>query len=217
MTVPLEDFVCKVDYPVCPAGCQCTKRPFNQTYVVRCQDADTLPIALPDTTHPGSVDCFYALEFRGSKIHTIDYKDYFNKTVTIDVSESLIDNITDDAWRAFSGFEHVDLSFNKLSVLPTILQSENLTFKSIALYGNPWRCQCDDKWIRSWMQSLGDGLLLRKSVLCESPAWLSGKSVLSIVNEDDFCSDPNDQKRKIILKASELVQLLIKHIVSEYS
>ena len=204
--MPLDEFVCEVEYPVCPAGCQCTKRPYNQTYVVKCPYANSMPITLPDTRHPGPLKCHYSLDFRGSQLYTIDYRNYFNNTVTVDVSDSSVNHITDDSWRALSTFKHVDLSNNKLTVLPTILQPENLTFESIALYGNPWRCQCDDRWIRSWMESLGDGLLLRDSVLCDSPTWLSGKSVLSVTNENDFCYDPNIQKQAKLLMVCELVK-----------
>jgi Leucine-rich repeat (LRR) protein len=205
MQVPLDQFVCEVPYPVCPAGCQCTKRPYNQTYVVKCPETNTMPSTLPDTRHPGPFRCHYAIDFHGSKLNTIDYRDYFNNTVNLDVSDSSVNNIADDAWRALTRVKHVDLSNNKLTVLPTLLQSENLSFKSIALHGNPWRFQCEDKWIRNWLESLGDGLLLQNSVLCASPTWQSGKSILSIINEDDFCSDPNDQKTADLLKASVLV------------
>ena len=143
--MPLDQFVCEIDYPVCPTGCQCVKRPYNRTYIVECPDADTMPITLPNTEHPGPFKCRYALDFSRSASRTIDFRDYFNNTVTVDVSSSSVNNITDDAWRALSGVEHIDLSSNKLTALPTILRSQNLTFKSIALYDNPWRCACNEK------------------------------------------------------------------------
>jgi len=201
MSVPLDQFVCNVPSPACPLDCECIKIPYNCTYVVRCPEVNNLPPSLPNTEHPGPFKCRYDLDFSGSKIHTVDYFDYFNNTVTIDISSSFVSNITDRAWRGLVGVSHVDLSSNNLTVLPTFLWSDNLTFCSLSLYGNPWRCQCGDRWIRTWMESLGSHLNLPESVLCAPPERLFGKSVLS-VTYDEFCAPPFHDETTRILEVS---------------
>lgn len=200
-SVRLDQFVCNVSYPVCPSDCECIKIPDDRTYIVRCSYADELPTSLPDTEHPGPYKCRYHLEFLDSTMDVIDARDYFNNTVALNVSGSGVVNITDAAWRSLVGVSMIDLSFNKLTTLPRILQSENLTYKSLVLYQNPWRCQCGDQWMRDWMISLGERLILGNLVLCSSPQWNNGRSIRSLTDEQ-FCSDPDNDELSAMLKVS---------------
>jgi len=166
-------------------------------------------MSLPDTEHPGPYKCRYALEFPGSRIKVIDVREYFNSTITLDVSGLHVVWVTNDAWRSLVGVSRIDLSFNQLTTLPTILWSENLTYTSLGLYQNPWRCQCEDRWMRDWMISLGSKLVQRDSVLCSSPQWNRGKSVLSLTDEQ-FCYDPAREKILEVIKASHFLMKSIQ-------
>ena len=89
--------------------------------------------------------------------------------------------------------DHVDLSENQLTVLPTLLGSENITFRWLALRDNPLRCNCE--WIRGWLESLGQGLFApchRPAAVCGSPDRMRNRSIFRVTDED-FCRNPNDE------------------------
>jgi protein toll len=203
-SVPLWGFVCDVsDMPACPRGCTCLKRPSNRTLLVSCPPRllTELPQVLPVAEHLPPANALYELRFYGSLVSVIDSRPYFHNTTLLDVSRSAVVNVTDDAWRTLVSLSFVDLSFNQLTVLPRILQSENLTFRSLALHNNPWRCDCTDRWIRTWMESLGNRLVYPDAVKCQSPDWQADRSILS-VSDEEFCRNPERQRIKDILKVN---------------
>jgi hypothetical protein len=198
-SVNLDQFVCDIASPPCPEGCRCVKRPSDLSFIVTCQDVKRLPIHLPDTASPPPYRAKYVLQFAGSGIDIVEYREYFNNTRALDVSQSAVTNVSDDAWRALVKLSDIDLSSNQLTVLPNFLQTDNLTFQSISLHNNPWRCECKDRWVRNWLASLGSGLKRQDAILCYNPETLRGRSVLS-VKDEEFCYDPFRQNILMTLK-----------------
>ena len=199
MSIPLDEFVCDIPSPSCPMGCQCIKRPSNKTLVVTCPKLTSLPVRLPITSYPPPYRAKYMLQFRGSALNTVDFQEYFNETTSLDVSQSFVSNVTDEAWKALTQMSVIDLSGNNLTILSPILKTVNSTFESLSLYDNPWRCECGDRWIRDWLASFGPILQSKESVLCDSPAHVRKKSILSI-SDDEFCYDPELEDFLMILK-----------------
>jgi len=190
MLVPLELFVCTVSHN-CPENCTCIKRPSDLSFTVSCQPRtqDHLPVLLPDPNDPPPRIGKFHLNFSASNIQTLEFRPYLMKTKWIDVSKSKLHSIPDNVWRTLSKMDHVDLSGNQLTVLPTFFGSENITFRWLALYDNPLRCTCGDKWIRGWLESLGQALFTpcyQPPAVCVSPDGLKNKNILHLTDED-FC------------------------------
>jgi len=135
----------------------------------------------------------YDLRFSGSSMKNLESRDYFVNASRLDVSNSQIETINDEAWRSLQRIDWVDLSGNRLTTLPRFLQTENITFRSIALHGNPLSCECDQSWLPAWLKSLGTSLRQPISVRCHSPDWLNQKVTLSLTS-DDFCQDPEKER-----------------------
>jgi len=189
VTVPLEKFVCDVSHN-CPENCTCIKRPSDLSFTVSCQPRtqDHLPEVLPDPNYPPLRK--FHLNFFASNIQTLEFRPYLTNTTWLDVSNSKLHSIPDNkVWKLLSKMDHVDLSGNQLTVLPTFLASENITFRWLALHDNPLRCNCEDKWIRGWLQSLGQALFVPRYqplAACGSPDRLWNKNILHVTDED-FC------------------------------
>jgi len=196
LRVPLDEFVCPVSHN-CPRNCTCIKRPSDLSFSVSCQPGtqDHLPEVLPDDPPP-RIGRFH-LHFPGSNIQTLEFRPYLTSTKWIDVSKSKLHSIPDNMWRTLSKMDHVDLSQNQLTVLPTFLGSENITFRWLGLYENPLRCDCEDKWIRGWLQSLGQALVAQ--IRCEKPDWLKGRNILDL-SDMDFCRSPDVERLQLILE-----------------
>jgi len=153
---------------------------------------------LPDDPPPRQ----FLLYFSASNIQELEFRQYLTQTKWIDVSKSELRSIPDKVWRTLSKMDRVDLSGNQLTVLPTFLRSENITFRRLALHDNPLRCNCEDKWIRGWMESLGQGLSEVAQTLCGTPDWLKGRNILDVTDKD-FCTNPYLERIHLIVEVRE--------------
>lgn len=207
MAVPLESFVCNVSSVDCPSNCSCTKRPSDLAYDVSCQPGSQrrLPAFLPDPDYPPPRVGWFHLNFSGSYIRSLELRPYWNRTRSLNVSRSKIRSVPDAMWRVLSQLDHVDLSGNQLVHLPTFLGTENVTFRWLALHQNPLRCNCEDRWIRGWLQSLGGHLFApcyRSAAVCGSPDWLKDRNIFDMT-DGDFCADPNRERTQLIIEVCE--------------
>jgi len=192
VTVPLEKFVCPVSHN-CPQNCTCIKRPSDLSFSVSCQPGTYLhlPKLLPDPDEPPPRKGKFHLNFSASNIQTLEFRPYLHQTRRIDVSCSKLHSIPHEVWRLLSKMDHVDLSGNQLTILPTFLGSESITFRWLALHENPLRCNCEDIWIRGWLKSIGQGLFAPccgSLVRCGYPSVLQNKSIFQLKDED-FCPE----------------------------
>jgi len=200
VNVPLNLLVCEVT-ELCPQGCSCIKRPYSHSFEVSCPPAslNSLPYHLPNPNEPPPRHGRFDLRFAGSRLKFLESRDYFANTSRVDVSSSQIETVTDEAWRALQRVDRVDLSGNRLITLPRLLQTENITFRWIALHGNPLSCECGQRWLGIWLRSLGSALHQPDSVICYSPDWLKHRSIVSLQN-DDFCRDPSHERLLYVIK-----------------
>jgi len=200
VNVDLYLLVCEVT-ELCPSGCSCVKRPRNYSFEVFCPPAtlNSLPYHLPNPNDPPPRHGKFDLRFGGSSMKFLESRDYFANTSRVDVSNSQIETVTDDAWRSLRTVDRVDLSGNRLTTLPRILQTENITFRWIALHDNPLSCDCEQRWLMTWLKSLGSALHQPDSVKCDSPGWLQHRSIVSL-QSDDFCRNPDIERLFFALK-----------------
>jgi len=217
VSVPREKFVCDVSHN-CPENCTCIKRPSDSSFNVSCQPGtqDHLPEVLPDDPPP-RIGWFH-LNFSTSNIQTLEFRPYLMNTTWIDVSKSNLQSIPENTWRTLTKMDHVDLSGNQLTVLPKLLESdsENITFRWLALYDNPLRCNCEDKWIRGWLQSLGQALFVPRyqplaPAVCGSPDRLWNKNILHVTDED-FCRNYIIEVRVILCRFFVTMRYINSHL-----
>ena len=186
---------------LCPPGCSCIKRPHNYSFEVSCPPAtlNSLPYHLPNPNEPPPRHGRFDLRFAGSSMKFMESRDYFANTFRVDVSNSKIETITDEGWKSLQNVDRVDLSGNRLTTLPRLLQTENITFRWIALRGNPFSCDSQQSWLVTWLKSLGSALHQPDSVKCHSPEWLEHGSIVSL-RDDDFCRNPTRERVLFALK-----------------
>ena len=200
VSIPLDRLVCHVT-ELCPQGCSCIKRPLNHSFEVSCPPATlhSLPYRLPNPNQPPPRYGRFDLRFGSSNMKFLESRDYFSNTSILDVSNSQIETITDEAWRSLQTADRVDLSGNRLTTLPRFLQTENITYRWIDLHDNPLSCECDQRWLATWLKSLGSSLHRPDSVICHSPDWLKRRSIRSL-NSGDYCRNPEQERVLYSLK-----------------
>ena len=196
---------------LCPEGCSCIKRPHNRSFEVSCppETLNSLPYHLPNPNEPSPKIGRFDLRFGGSRMKFLEFRDYFMDTFHADLSRSEIETVTDDAWRSLQTVDRVDLSGNRLSTLPPLLQTENITFRWIDLHGNPLSCECEQRWLAAWLRSLGGSLHQPDSVKCHSPEWLEHRSIVSL-QSNDFCRNPSHEQLLFAFKVRPSTLIVVK-------
>ncbi|NXJ67448.1 GP1BB protein, partial [Rostratula benghalensis] len=82
--------------------------------------------------------------------------------------------------------EIIHLGYNKLTSIPNGLFDNLRSLQVVYLQGNPWECNCDILYLRSWLQWQQNRSRYR-DVRCASPAHLQDR-VIAHLTEDEIVS-----------------------------
>ncbi|NXN91590.1 GP1BB protein, partial [Rhinopomastus cyanomelas] len=82
--------------------------------------------------------------------------------------------------------EIIHLGYNKLTSIPNGLFDNLISLQIVYLQGNPWECNCDILYLRTWLQWQQNRTLYR-DVRCTSPAHLQDR-VIAYLTEDEIIS-----------------------------
>ncbi|CAM4564908.1 platelet glycoprotein Ib beta chain [Lepidochelys kempii] len=78
------------------------------------------------------------------------------------------------------------LNNNLLTSIPSGLLDNLQSLQVAYLWGNPWECDCDILYLRSWLQWQPNRTLYR-NVVCASPEHLRGR-IIAYLSEDELIS-----------------------------
>uniref|UniRef100_A0A8C8VJY6 Glycoprotein Ib platelet subunit beta n=1 Tax=Pelusios castaneus TaxID=367368 RepID=A0A8C8VJY6_9SAUR len=78
------------------------------------------------------------------------------------------------------------LNNNNLTVLPSGLLDNLKSLQEAYLWENPWECDCNILYLRSWLQ-WQQNRTLYKNVVCASPEHLRGR-IIAYLSEDEILS-----------------------------
>ncbi|XP_072101651.1 platelet glycoprotein Ib beta chain [Mobula birostris] len=91
----------------------------------------------------------------------------------------------------------IKLSNNKLSAIPNGLFDSLHHLRSVSLDNNPWACDCDILYLRSWLLKQEDRSQY-KHLTCSSPTELQNRRILYLT-EDEVISACNDWYCDVVL------------------
>ena len=186
--ISIDEMLCYVKDDCPPNNCSCIEQPSTNFMIVNCTDGGLtdMPTTLPSLNRlPGYK---YYLVLSKSRINQLIYKDYINETTHLDISNSSVEEINPRMWTALQTVNNVSLRNNLLTQFPEVPHG-SFTGNQLDIQNNPISCDCKNKWLKSWLESIGNKILNSKGIICNTPEWLKGKSVI-LLQEEDFCSDP---------------------------
>ncbi|KAM6403735.1 platelet glycoprotein Ib beta chain [Rhynochetos jubatus] len=82
--------------------------------------------------------------------------------------------------------EIIHLAYNRLTYIPNGLFDNLKSLQVVYLQGNPWECNCDILYLRSWLQWQQNRTIYR-DVRCASPAHMQDR-IIAYLTEDEIIS-----------------------------
>ncbi|XP_071434225.1 platelet glycoprotein Ib alpha chain-like [Pithys albifrons albifrons] len=125
------------------------------------------------------------LDLRGNQLRTLPQEAFagLKALKDLDLSDNLLEELPKELLQGLQKLETLWLSGNRLQTLPTSFFPEGHVFMYVFLTENPWHCDCDLRYLRTWIKN-NDGSVYQpergleetrvelapKKVLCHSPA-----------------------------------------------
>jgi hypothetical protein len=134
----------------------------------------------------------YQLRFSGGELQHLAAAEHLADVDLLDISRNKLKTIDPIALeKLLRVASDIMLNDNQLTTLPKEVQ--RLKFRGkISLHNNPWNCNCEHRWLQTWLLSIKASLATPSAILCSSPTWLNDQSLL----ESDFCSPDPDIKHR---------------------
>ncbi|KAM7400987.1 hypothetical protein PAMA_005268 [Pampus argenteus] len=85
------------------------------------------------------------------------------------------------------------LSDNQLESLPLGLLDQFVLQHTVRLHGNPWKCDCHMWYLHDWVLKNSQDIEMLDRMLCKSPAFLKGQTVVSIDKDQLVCQLSKDE------------------------
>ncbi|XP_062849456.1 carboxypeptidase N subunit 2 [Trichomycterus rosablanca] len=106
---------------------------------------------------------------------------------TIYLQQNNLTSLKADLFKDLETMSRLYLSKNRLKNLPRGL-FDSLDFQCLVrLHGNPWRCDCDLRYLQEWLHFSKDTVEDLSQVHCDSPQTLNGHSLTTLTNEQLVC------------------------------
>ena len=152
---------CEIHYK-CPTPCKCYKRLSGLPSLVDCRSVGLrkLPNDIPD----GPVE----LRLEHNEIRHLNFPshNYLRNVTSLHLSNNSLQEITLSSFLPLE-MKEIYLDSNRLTALPKDFEKFNLS--NINIQNNVFKCDCNNKWMKTWLRELGNALEGGESgVLCSS-------------------------------------------------
>lgn len=133
------------------------------------------------------------LDLRGNKLRTLPHEVFagLRELKDLDLSDNLLEELPKELLQDLENLETLWLSGNRLQTLPTDFFPEGHLFGYVFLTENPWHCDCDLRYLRSWIWENNETVY--------HPERSVEKTKVQVAPEKVLChSPPREQQKPII-------------------
>ncbi|XP_008491780.2 platelet glycoprotein Ib alpha chain [Calypte anna] len=134
------------------------------------------------------------LDLRGNRLRRLP-QDVFaglRELKDLDLSDNLLEELPRELLQDLQKLETLWLSGNLLQTLPTDFFPEGHFFAYVFLTENPWNCDCDLRYLRSWIQRNSDSVYQPERGL--------EKTKVEVAPEKVLCHSPPEHRHRPIIK-----------------
>ena len=151
LSLDTRRLVCRYDSQRCPHECRCYWRPYavsDVSIVVDCSLRNLTKI--PQTIPYNPSHTYLQLYLQQNNIGEIPATPYLQNVTSLYLSYNNISFINGDVFPLMTSIRELYLDNNKLQSLPPSIQ--NLTLQKLSLSVNLFKCDCNDLWIKQWLE-----------------------------------------------------------------
>lgn len=170
---------------------------------------------------PGT--CFQKLSglkyvyLQNNSIGKLSYWMFDNTTQleVLDISNNFISSISIDAWLSIINSSIVKLNGNRINedVLHPLKDVPLPRDVQLHLYDNPFKCGCDDEWIKTWIKQNSDVLVNVSKIICFDPNTKNSQPISEANDANGFfmCDSKiiEEKANNVIELAAGFVTILI--------
>ncbi|XP_060068915.1 protein toll-like [Ylistrum balloti] len=192
LDVKPEETYCAINVSNCPEECWCYKRSVSNVIIVDCRGRrlETLPTVLPD----GRLD----LWFHQNNITVLKHKTYLSRVRQLVLSHNNLELIESSAISSLTNAMLLHLDSNLLATLP--VQFRDIQASSILLKNNPFRCDCNTLWMKSWILKHQSRIHDWTNIACNSHND-DGEQFVGLSDNEFVCVEDFDSMKHVITPA----------------
>ena len=142
MQTQQDRLYCEDHKVICPKFCRCFRRLITRAIIVDCSENKLTSVSI---YMPSNI---IELRLARNKITTLPITTYLQNITYLDLSENELTKIENIVFTVMKKLRYLDVSYNLLKSLPESLQYLPLSVLKIS--HNPFRCDCNMKWMKSW-------------------------------------------------------------------
>lgn len=187
-----EETYCEKNITFCPENCTCYERSISKILIVDCRDRNFME--LPDILPNGKLE----LWLQRNNISSLTYRGYLKQVTRMYMSENVLEHIDHKAVEELRNVQILRLDSNMLASLPPAIRS--IKSKEIYLKGNPFKCDCNTLWMKSWIMEKVGVIRDVASIACNIDDG-KGKQFVSVPDEEFICVEGFDSIKHMVTPA----------------
>ena len=167
----------------CPVECSCFERCLDYTILMDCEGRNITEV--PRMLSRGAL---IELNLRNNNIREIQVYPYMKNLLALYLTHNKIQQLNPMMVNSLKQIRILHVDSNNLTSLPRNIESLHL--KNLALHDNVFKCSCNIKWMKNWLQRLNHRQQVEQieNVLCESDNTEQVKAIYTLPDENFGCN-----------------------------
>lgn len=182
----------------CPVECSCFERCLDQTILIDCEGRNLTEV--PRVLSRGAL---IELNLRNNNIRDIPVYLYMKNLLALYLTRNKIQQLNPMMIDNLKQIRILHVDSNNLTSLPRNIESLH-SLKNLALHDNVFKCSCNTRWIKNWLQRLNHRQQVEQieNVLCESDNTKQVKPIYILPDENFGCNGTSGHNKNVADKTT---------------
>ena len=193
LSVDDNQIKCLRNLTYCPKECLCSVRgcSSNGIVIVDCNGRNLS--AMPHKVPRGQTE----LHFQNNTIQEIPPYPYLENVTALYLTHNQIERLNASTVERLQRMKIMFIDSNNLTALPKNM--ENLTFTTLALHHNFFKCDCTTKWMKNWLRKPKTNIKDIDNVLCNSENTQWRDRQIYTLPDEEFCNSSTSREIEVHL------------------